>query len=118
LAGAQPVLLLIGGAGGLSERDQARLRPLFEASVAPVIDSLGAIAVDGGTDAGVMRLLGRARATTGGSFPLVGVVARGTVQLPGEDPVPRACPLEPNHTHFVLVPGRLWGDESPWLDLV
>ena len=23
--------------------------------------------------------------------------------------------LEPNHTHFFLVPGDRWGDESPWL---
>lgn len=23
--------------------------------------------------------------------------------------------LEPHHTHFVLVPGSNWGDESPWL---
>ena len=24
-------------------------------------------------------------------------------------------PLDPNHTHFVLVPGSKWGDESPWI---
>ena len=26
-----------------------------------------------------------------------------------------ASPLEPNHTHQVLVPGSSWGEESPWL---
>jgi len=115
----RPVVLLIGGAGGLSEGDQSTLRPLFEDSLAAVIDSLGAVAVDGGTDVGVMRLLGRARAKTAASFPLVGVVARGTVELPGDrSSSAEAVRLEANHTHFVLVPGDRWGDESPWLDRV
>src|SRR5204862_2203577 len=26
-----------------------------------------------------------------------------------------AVGLEPNHTHFVLVPGSQWGEEAPWL---
>src|SRR5215208_6911025 len=26
--------------------------------------------------------------------------------------------LEPNHSHFVLVPGTVWGDETPWLAAV
>jgi hypothetical protein len=26
-----------------------------------------------------------------------------------------AAPLEPAHTHFVLVPGSAWGDEAPWI---
>jgi SLOG in TRPM, prokaryote len=26
-----------------------------------------------------------------------------------------AAPLEPHHTLFVLVPGREWGDEAPWI---
>jgi SLOG in TRPM, prokaryote len=72
--------------------------------------------VDGGTDAGVMRLMGRARAETGAAFPLVGVAAAGTISLPGVPPPrPDAAPLEPNHTHFVLVPGSTWGDEARWL---
>jgi len=25
------------------------------------------------------------------------------------------APLDPNHSHFLLVPGQRWGDESPWL---
>ena len=25
------------------------------------------------------------------------------------------APLEPHHTHFVLVPGKAWGDEAPWI---
>jgi hypothetical protein len=72
--------------------------------------------VDGGTDAGIMRFIGQARTEIGGTFPLIGVAAIGTVILP-ENPPPfsDAAPLESNHTHFVLVPGSNWGDESPWL---
>jgi hypothetical protein len=72
--------------------------------------------VDGGTDAGVMRLMGRARSETRATFPLIGVAAIGTVTLPGASPPrPDAAPLEPNHTHFVLAPGSEWGDDSSWL---
>lgn len=72
--------------------------------------------VDGGTDAGVMRLMGEARVGADSGFPLVGVAAAGTVALPAEPlPRPDAARLEPRHSHFVLVPGSEWGDESPWL---
>ena len=54
------------------------------------------------------------RATVG--IPLVGVVAAGTVQLPGAQPPQQdAAELEPHHTHFVIVPGEQWGAESPWI---
>ena len=112
----RPVLVLVGGAGGLDGADMARLRPLFTEVLVPLAESLGASVVDGGTDAGVMRLMGRARAEGGAAFPLVGVAAAGTISLPGAPaPRPDAAPLEPNHTHFVLVPGSAWGDEARWL---
>jgi hypothetical protein len=116
LSGRRPVLVLVGGAGGLSEADTSRLLPLFAGVLAPLAEAAGVSVVDGGTDAGVMRLMGRARAGTDATFPLVGVAAAGTVALPGVPPPrPDAAPLEPRHTHFVLVPGSDWGDESRWL---
>lgn len=115
----RPVVLVVGGAAGISESDAESLRPLFDEVIAPLIESLGAAAVDGGTDSGVMRLMGQGRATAGAGFPLVGVAAAGTVQVPGDSPVEGEMEdLEPNHTHFLLVPGDRWGDESPWLDRV
>lgn len=110
------VLVVVGGAGGLKTADLDRLGPLFESGLIPVITRLGAIAIDGGTWSGVMRLLGEARADAGAEFPLVGVAAVGTVTLPGGQP-PRddAAPLDPNHSHFVLVPGDDWGTESSWI---
>ena len=116
LSGRPPVLVLVGGAGGLSEADTSRLLPLFAGMLAPLAEAAGVSVVDGGTDAGVMRLMGQARAGTDATFPLVGVAAAGTVALPGVPPPrPDAAPLESRHTHFVLVPGSDWGDESRWM---
>ena len=96
-----------------------RLFPIFVEVLAPLAEDLGAAIVDGGTDAGVMRLMGQARHETNATFPLVGVSAVGTVVLPGaSSSPPDAAPLEPHHTHFILVPGSEWGDESPWLPRV
>ena len=72
--------------------------------------------LDGGTNAGVMKLMGQARAEANGDFPLIGVAAVGTVAAPDANlTCTGATPLEPHHTHFVLIPGNRWGDESPWL---
>jgi hypothetical protein len=110
----RPTLVVVGGAGGLDEADMERLRTLFVLGIAPVMEKHGAVGVDGGTLSGVMQLFGEARAAAG--FPLVGVVAVGTVRLPGaQAPQPDAAELEPRHTHFVIVPGDEWGAESPWI---
>lgn len=113
---AHPTLVLVGGASGISDSDKSRLEQLFVDAIAPLAEELGVIVVDGGTDAGVMRFIGRARRAIGGTFPLIGVAAIDTVILPDHSPSnPDAAPLEPHHTHFVLVPGSNWGDESSWL---
>jgi hypothetical protein len=77
------VVVLVGGAGRMRVRDLDRLRPLFEQGLVPGAERLGVVVVDGGTDAGVMHLLGRARTRAGARFPLVGVPAVGTVRFPG-----------------------------------
>jgi TRPM family ion channel len=119
LRGQRLVMVVVGGAAGLGELDKERLFTLFGHALLPVVTSRRAVVVDGGTDSGVMQLLGRARAAAGASFPLVGVAAEKKVILPGDgaEPGDRA-PLERNHSHFVLVPGSSWGDESPWLSWV
>jgi SLOG in TRPM, prokaryote len=83
--------------------------------IIPALDRWGAAVVDGGTDSGVMRVMGQIRDAAGASFPLVGVAAEGTVSIPGTLPPPDAAALEPHHTQVILVPGDAWGDESPWL---
>lgn len=113
----RPVLVLVGGADRLEATVAECLGKVLQAAVAPLCAALGAFVVDGGTDAGLMALMGRTRAASGAAFPLLGVAASGTVRLPGDRVPPdggRAA-LEPNHSHFLLVPGGAWGDEVPWI---
>jgi len=112
----RPILVLVGGASGISPADLSCLEQLFVDAIAPIAEELGVIVVDGGTDAGIMKFIGLARTKISGTFPLIGVAAIGTVILPNvPPPMADAAPLEPHHTHFVLVPGSNWGDESPWI---
>ncbi|MCJ8283655.1 MAG: hypothetical protein MJK14_28710 [Rivularia sp. ALOHA_DT_140] len=112
---SRPVLVIIGGASKISESDLNRLRLLFIKVLAPLAEELGLSVVDGGTDAGVMQMIGQARGEIGATFPLIGVTPVGKIALPNQNPPEDVTPLEPNHTHFVLIPGSEWGDESPWL---
>ncbi len=110
------VIVLVGGAGGLSAKDLDIVAAVLRDEVVPMADRLGAAVVDGGTDAGVMRLVGRARTASGGRFPLIGVAAEGTVvDRESGASSSDAVELEPNHTLFLLVPGEQWGDEAPWI---
>jgi hypothetical protein len=83
-----------------------RVKEALAVSIVPVVQRLGATVVDGATRVGVMRLVGEVRAEAGGGFALVGVVA---ARLRAE------AELDEHHTHFVLVPGEKWGDESELL---
>jgi hypothetical protein len=112
LARASACLAVVGGADGMTDEESERAAPLFRDGLVPFVERLGAVVVDGGTDAGVMGLTGRARREQGAGFPLVGVVVAQLTSLDSDD----GAPLEPNHTHFVAVPGSSWGDEGSWLD--
>jgi len=108
----RPVLVLVGGAGGMSQEHLSQTAKVLRHQVVPVLARLGAAVVDGGTDSGVMRVIGQARAAAGADFPLIGVAAEGTVSTDTGD---GAEEIEPRHSHLILVPGDSWGDESPWL---
>lgn len=119
LGGSRSVLVVVGGASNISEADFLRIQRLFTEVLAPIAESLGAYVVDGGTDAGIMQLMGEARTQIGAKFALIGVTPESKVALPNqEEPTADLIPLEPNHTHFVLVPGNNWGDESSWISRV
>ena len=81
----RPVLVLIGGAAGMTPDHMAAMAGVMERIIS-ALDGWGAAIVDGGTDSGVMRVVGQARAAAGAAFPLVGVAAEGTVMLPGVAP--------------------------------
>ena len=103
-----PVIVLVG-AGTLDDAAAERLAPIVRDALAPLARALGAVVVDGGTDSGVMRLMGRTRAESHAAFPLVGVAPEGAV---GADGTNGGVPLETNHSHALLVPGAQFGDES------
>jgi hypothetical protein len=112
----RPTIVVVGGAKLLSDADYQRVRQLFTGAIAPIAERFNAVVIDGGTDAGVMRLMGQARAELGASFPLIGVSPKRLATLPNQAPTCKDCaPLEPNHTHFFLVPGHEWGAESAWI---
>lgn len=117
LPASSPVLVIVGGASKLSTEDFARLRSLFAQVLAPLAQHLNMTVIDGGTDAGVMKLIGQARKDINGTFPLVGVAPLGLADFPGTpfNLATDSSPLEDNHTHFILVPGADWGCESPWI---
>jgi hypothetical protein len=116
----RPVLALVGGAAGMDQTHLELVDEVLRSAVIPVLEGCRGAVVDGGTDAGIMRIIGRARSASGAGFPLVGVAAEGTVAAP-DSAQPNGgdtAQLEPHHTHVILVPGNSWGDESPWLAAV
>ncbi|MFD6221449.1 hypothetical protein [Nocardia asteroides] len=115
----RPVVVIVGGAAGLRVDHDSPLMHLLMEHVVPLVQRVGAVVVDGGTDAGVMRLVGDARRLAAATFPLVGVASVGTVALPDAvAPSVDSARIEPGHTDLILVPGDSWGDESPWLAAV
>ena len=114
---AQPhaLIMVFGGAKGLDDSRKARLAELFTDAIAPAAVDVGALVIDGGTQSGVMAMMGEALARDGQGCELLGVAPAGKVTYPG-DPSPanieNGTPLEPNHSHFVLVEGDEWGSET------
>lgn len=105
-------IVLVGGAGGIGFLDKFPMRKAV-GIVARLAEETGAIVVDGGTQSGIMTEIGRQRKRNRFTFPLVGVVF--DTLLMKEDP---ASILDSNHTHFFLVPGDDWGDESSWISKI
>ena len=114
---AQPhaLIMVFGGAKGLDDSRKARLTELFAGAVAPAAAELGALVIDGGTQSGVMAMMGEALARDGRESQLLGIEPTGKVTFPGGPThanVKDGAPLEPNHTHFVLVETDEWGGET------
>ncbi|MBD1916410.1 hypothetical protein H6F55_22220 [Phormidium sp. FACHB-322] len=69
---AQPTLVIIGGTSLMSAESIERLQTVFDQVFARLAQSLGLTVLDGGTDSGPIHLMGQARRTMGGKFPLLG----------------------------------------------
>ena len=93
------------GAGG------QRLHDLLTRGVADVAMADGLTVITGATDAGIFSLLGSAMSAA--TAPIIGVAPLGLVSWPGGPPARAGRePLEAHHSHFVLVEGSAWGDET------
>jgi hypothetical protein len=109
------VILLFGGAAGLDDSCKAHLETLFADGVAPVAAELGALIIDGGTQSGVMAIMGEAIAQSHATVQLLGIAPEGKVAHPeisGVSAVSDGAALESNHSHFVLVESAEWGGET------
>src|SRR5215211_7205481 len=108
----RPVIVLVGGAGGRGWLDKFPMRKAI-AIVAILAEQTQSVVVDGGTMAGIMTEIGKQRKQKKFSFPLIGVVFDSLLMK--EEP---KSILDPNHTHFLLIPGEDWGAESAWISKI
>jgi hypothetical protein len=110
------VIVMHGGAGGMSSEDVRIVRQALVAGLAPVAQRDRLLVIDGGTRAGAMQAMGDARIAVGGTYPLLGVCPAGAVSYPGGPaPSEEHAPLDAGHTHFLLVEGDAFGVESALL---
>ena len=108
----KPVIVLVGGAGGIGWLEKFPMAKAIRV-IAQLAEATRSVVVDGGTQAGIMAEIGKQRKRNRFSFPLVGVVVDSL--LTKEEP---QSILDPDHTHFFLVPGDDWGDESAWISKI
>src|SRR5512147_1283873 len=120
LKGRYPVIVLIGGE--IDEKQQEATRRAIE-TISRTAEDLHAVVICGGTDMGIMAEIGQIRwRRKGYGFPLVGIAPEALVTWPSG---PRSTKflwwgrqrwhLASHYSHFILVPGSQFGDESPWI---
>ncbi|MCU0497109.1 MAG: hypothetical protein MUF87_07145 [Anaerolineae bacterium] len=109
--GQTPTIFITGGASQMSQEDLQKTREIM-AMVAQFAQDQGATVIDGGTESGVMQMIGEARKAHGHRFNLIGTCPWGKIAYPGYQNPEEEAQLDSNHSHFVLVEGNEWGDES------
>jgi SLOG in TRPM, prokaryote len=114
-----PVIVLIGGE--VDEKQVDMTRRSIE-MISRIAEDMQAAVICGGTDMGVMAEIGRVRARESYKFPLIGVAPEALVTWPGGPRDTKVLwwgkqrwQLESHYSHFILVPGEQFGDESPWI---
>jgi SLOG in TRPM, prokaryote len=109
------LLVLNGGTAELRADLQTQLGRLLQDGLARTAADEQLTLLTGGTDSGIFALLGQGIAKAGRTAPCTGVAVDGLVTWPGANPRrsgQNRVPLEPHHSHFALVAGEHWGDET------
>ena len=119
LKGRYPVMVLIGGE--IDEQHADVTRRAIE-MIARTAEDMNAVVICGGTDMGVMAEIGQIRWRKRYQFPLVGIAPEELATWPSGPHSTRFLwwgskrwQLESHYSHFILVPGSQFGDESPWI---
>jgi hypothetical protein len=119
LEGSYPVIVLIGG--DIDEQQADVTRQAIQ-TIARVAEDIHAVMICGGTNMGVMAEIGQIRKREHYKFPLVGIAPEKLVAWPGGPHSTKFLwwgkqrwQLEAHYSHFMLVPGSQFGDESPWI---
>jgi hypothetical protein len=114
-----PVIVLIGGQ---IDEQHARATQSAIQTISKTAEDLNAVIICGGTDMGVMSEIGQARMQNHYKFPLIGIAPKELVTWPNGPHSTqflwwgkKRWQLAPHYSHFILVPGNQFGDESPWI---
>jgi hypothetical protein len=119
LKDSYPVIVLIGGE--IQEPELVVTRIAID-TLAKIANETNALVICGGTNMGIMAEIGKARWRNIYEFPLVGITPEALVTWPGGPHSTnflwwgkKRWPLANHYSHFILVPGAEFGDESPWI---
>ncbi|MEK6752762.1 MAG: hypothetical protein AABZ00_10895 [Chloroflexota bacterium] len=114
-----PVIVLIGG--GIDEQQSAVTRQAIQA-ISRVAEDMNASIICGGTDMGVMAEIGLVRWQNRYKFQLVGISLEELVAWPDGPASTKFLwwgkerwQLAEHYSHFILVPGEHFSEESPWI---
>lgn len=104
------LLILNGGTARLEPELERRLVRALQEGLARVVAEERLTVVTGGTEAGIFQSFGAGLGRWGRTAPCIGVAVAALATWPGKST--GEAPLEPHHSHFVLVEGERWGDET------
>lgn len=106
----RPLIILNGSTHSGLCALYARMAPLLQDGLAAWLCNRGAVAITGGTAAGIFAVLGQGLRRYGRPAACIGVTVSACLHHPEHHP--QGIALEPHHTHAVLSPGRHWGAET------
>lgn len=109
------IILIFGGAANSIDTSSNPDLEQLLSSVVQLAADTDALIIDGGTESGIMEMISQKADELKKKPPLLGIAPVGKVRYPGseDDPSPDAkVPLDSNHSHFLLIEGNRWGDET------